>query len=232
MYLPGKYNVVADALSRAPHAHLPDSASSPTLAPSKFKFSDIEPVLASTAVPPANPPSEDKTQAARHSHRIAGQHNAGTCSPAAPALAAPATVPLNPPMEDEIRQAQWDDSLYGPLMEALERKEKLLPNRRIQVSQLYLDDSGLLCYKSKHKSKTLKASRKLVVIPEALESRILPLFHESKEAAHCGKQKAVHLAQQRFFFPHLIDKVMKHVQPCKQCPYYNGSTNEPAPALK
>ena len=69
------------------------------------------------------------------------------------------------------------------------------------------------------------------MIPETLEPRVLRMVHESKEAAHCGKLKAINMARERYFFPRLIQKVTKHVQSCRLCPYYKGSTHEPAPAL-
>jgi len=229
VYLPRKQNV-ADTLSCAPlsDAHnLLESSSSPTFASRKMKFSDIAPILVNTAAPTVEDPSEDEIRPAH----VNGRRSDPIHSVTSPVLAAPAVPPMDPPTEDEIRLVQRNDNLYGPLIQALERNEIPPPSRHVRVSQLYLDANGLLCYKSRFRTRKLKASRKLVVIPESLEGRILPLFHESKEAAHCGKYKAIHLDQQRFFFPHLISKVAEHVQSCKQCPYYKGNTSDPATAL-
>jgi len=198
VYLPGRQNVVADALSRAP---LPSPA-------------ELQ-ACKSTPFPPS----------------FAKRHEARTT---APVLANVANQPVDPPSEEEIRRAQREDPVYMDIIGKLERGEPLVPVRRLPVRQFYLADSGLLFRRATPKK--IKGRRGLVrdvvVIPESLEPRVLQLVHESREAAHCGVYKAIQMARQRFFFPLLITKVKKHVKSCKVCPYFKGSTNQPAPALR
>lgn len=56
------------------------------------------------------------------------------------------SVSKNQEKNDSAGAVERQPILYCPLTEAFERREKLCPNRRVRVSQMYRDDNGLLCY--------------------------------------------------------------------------------------
>ncbi|ROT76218.1 hypothetical protein C7M84_005203 [Penaeus vannamei] len=72
---------------------------------------------------------------------------------------------------------------------------------------------------------------KQLVIPEDLVPTILRLLHEGPTVYHAGADKAIKFARERYFFPRMASRIIKHIRRCQVCPLHKGSAAAPAPAL-
>ena len=198
VFIPGKENVVADALSRINEDELNHKAHSspenPNTALLKFlppePTSEIKPII------------EDK----RVINILTSVNEA-------------LNTDVSPNME-EIKRLQKLDAFYGPLFQFLE--EGKLPENvenchKIQmIAPHYVMEEGVL-YHLWVKEGRKTVLYKQLVIPETLEHEILFWNHSSPFSGHFSTERTFLRILPRFYFPQMYTKVDKFCKSCLAC---------------
>ena len=107
-----------------------------------------------------------------------------------------AEIPLDPLTVTEVRVSQTDDELCRVLL------------AKGLVSE---DDRGLLC-----RTSSLDGAVQMLV-PKALQSRCMSLFHLPRIAGHPGGTKMYTQMRRSFYWPHMAADISSYVAACPSC---------------
>ena len=70
------------------------------------------------------------------------------------------------------------------------------------------------------------------VIPEEYVPVILRLVHDEVIAGHPGKERTLHAARRRFYWPRMRVDTEAYVSSCVKCAQHKGTGPRPAPILE
>ena len=69
-----------------------------------------------------------------------------------------------------------------------------------------------------------------ILVPPAMQPRVIVLFHETRELSHLGARKTLQLMKKRFKWPKMADDVNEHIRSCHVCQIYKaGKGSKPVP---
>jgi transposase InsO family protein len=208
-YRPGKSNADADALSRMP------------LDIDSFRTqctSEISPTHLSATIDAIKADNSD------HCPWI-GALTASTSSPD------DSVTSSHHITKEQLRAAQRDDATVGPVIQFLEKGHR--PSRQTKMTEqpntvallrewdkLELNSEGILHRES--------GDRKQLILPLKYHRLVYKELHE--DMGHLGAERVVHLARERFFWPHMqrdIEHYVTSVCRCLQQRKPNRKTREP-----
>ena len=123
---------------------------------------------------------------------------------------------------ENVKRLQREDDILIPLISYLENG--VLPKKQQDVRKVLLTspdfclNDGILFHSRNSKSKrTQKMESFQLVIPQALISRIIKIYHESSLAGHMGIQQTIDNLSEHFYFNRLPSIVSDFVRSCHEC---------------
>ena len=125
----------------------------------------------------------------------------------------------------DIRKLQLDDPTIGPLLQAVEKDERLEQEvsarggpevrRLVQLWDRLLVEEGLL--KRKYDSVKGVGSWTQLVVPLVLREEILQESHAGSLEGHLGEDKTVGKIRERFYWPGIQEDVRQWIRTCPAC---------------
>lgn len=132
---------------------------------------------------------------------------------------------LNEHSPQHLRELQLDDPTIGPVLQAVEKDERLNPGtiarggpevrRLIQLWDRLLVEEGFL----KRKYDSVKGNRSWTqfVVPRVLREEILQELHAGSLEGHLGEDKTIGKVRERFYWPGIQQDVRQWIRTCPAC---------------
>ena len=226
-YIKGKYNTVADYLSRSP---VDDPANDEDdFTPTKSQATQTD--TPTTTMIAASVMTRAQTRQQQHIERDDGHMTSRPCDGQQLRRNVDLEVDRSCVVDDEhqqknIRQDQIVPFTYEQLKELQTQDDEL--NRiitNVKDHDEYIMEDGMLMTKS---------LPKVPVVPKGLiRSDIIKIYHDTPaNGAHFGRDKTLHKIRQRYFWPNMVVDIKNHVKTCIPCLQNNHTRRKPPGFLK
>jgi transposase InsO family protein len=122
----------------------------------------------------------------------------------------------NEVITDDWARLQAEDKTIGPVLQALSNSQPLDGSaegaRKLWCQRRRLVIDADVLYRT---CQTTSGVIKQLILPECKKSEVLRLLHD--EMGHFGRDRVLHLARSRFYWPGMLNDITNYVTQCENC---------------
>ncbi|CAN0017348.1 unnamed protein product, partial [Heterosigma akashiwo] len=132
---------------------------------------------------------------------------------------------------EDISKAQQEDEFCGPIMEYLKTPggNKTVSREIVHWSRYMILEKGLLWHQYEYQGDNRRRGTRIqLVVPTALHEVMLQWAHQGTFGAHIGRDKALEILRQGYFWVNMARDMTTFVNSCQTC----QRCKNPAPQLR